>query len=145
MDRGVKIAIFVASVVSLGLGLVWDQVLSSARGALAEERPDVLGPERVDARVGSPDIPRALPKDAQPQAPVPAPAVAPEIPKAASPVEPAAIQASDYTLVAGDNPWKLAHTRFKDRALTTEDIKNANPNAKWRPGEVIKIPPARSK
>ncbi len=143
MDRGVKIAIFVASVVSLGLGLVWDQVLTSARGALAEERPDVLGPERVDARVGSPDIPRALPKDAQPQAPAPAPT--PEPPKAAAPVEPASTHVTDYTLVAGDNPWKLAHTRFKDRALTTEDIKNANPNAKWRPGEVIKIPPARGK
>jgi hypothetical protein len=26
MDRGVKIAIFVASIVSLALGLIWDQV-----------------------------------------------------------------------------------------------------------------------
>ncbi|MCC6573049.1 MAG: LysM peptidoglycan-binding domain-containing protein [Planctomycetes bacterium] len=136
-----KIAIFVASVLSLGLGLVWDQVLSSARNAIAEERPDVLGPERVEARVGAPDIPRALPKSAQPQAqPQPVKAPTPEVKTPAVEVKPAAGNDTEYTLVSGDNPWKLAHERFKDRKLETDDIKNANPNAKWRPGEKIKIP-----
>ena len=40
MDRGVKIAIFVASIGSLALGLIWDQVLSSAREAVKTEVAD---------------------------------------------------------------------------------------------------------
>ncbi len=47
---------------------------------------------------------------------------------------------TEYTLASGDNPWQLAHVRFKDRKLETDDIRNANPTAKWRPGEKIKIP-----
>jgi nucleoid-associated protein YgaU len=59
MDRGVKVAIFVASVVSLGLGLVWDQVLNQARTSVAQTASaDELGPETMNALMGSPEIRR---------------------------------------------------------------------------------------
>lgn len=137
MDRGVKIAIFVASIVSLGLGLVWDQVLSNARNVISDERPDVLGPERVEARIGAPGTPRAQPP--APAAEAPKTPSAEEKPAPAVEVKAPALDTT-YVLVAGDNPWKLAHQRFKDRKLSTDDIVGANPGAKWRPGETIVIP-----
>lgn len=137
MDRGVKIAIFVASIISLALGLIWDQVLNSARVAVQQESEDELGPETMQARMGSPEIPRATlpaefearPAEAPPEA---APTPAPSAPLAGW---------TDYTIVSGDSWWRLAHKTFKDRGLEISDLQGANPGAQLKPGEKLRIPP----
>ncbi|GIK54138.1 MAG: hypothetical protein BroJett014_31110 [Planctomycetota bacterium] len=143
MDRGIKIAIFVASVISLGLGLIWDQVLSRARDVVADERPDVMGPERIEARVGPKDLQRQeLPGDmaevntapaahkeeaTTPQAPVPQP-------------KPAAGGVEEYVVQKGDSWWSIAHTRFKGKGVTTESLQQANPGVSLKPGVKVKVP-----
>ncbi|MBX3459286.1 MAG: LysM peptidoglycan-binding domain-containing protein [Planctomycetes bacterium] len=138
MDRGVKIAIFVASIISLALGLIWDQVLNSARVAVQQEAPDELGPETMQARMGSPEIPRAaLPADfdARPvDEPLPQHNEAPAEPDTTA-------QWTEYTVAGGDSWWKLAHKTFKDRGLEISDLQGANPGVQLKPGEKLRIPP----
>jgi hypothetical protein len=45
-----------------------------------------------------------------------------------------------YTIREGDSWWKIAHTHFRDRRLSSEDILRANPGIDLVPGNVIKIP-----
>lgn len=146
MDRGVKIAIFVASIASLGLGLIWDQVLSQARVVVESDSSDGMGPERIEARVGSPGIERAddalFPID---EAAAPAEAL-PQAPSGEPKAEAAAPNAvdqgwADYTLKNGESPWIVANKRFKERGLSSSDLQKANPGSKWRAGDVIRIPP----
>ncbi|MHC4840133.1 MAG: hypothetical protein ACYTDT_04115, partial [Planctomycetota bacterium] len=86
MDRGVKIAIFVASIGSLALGLIWDQVLTNAREAVKVDVADEMGPEVQEGRIGSPDLDRVniinntdtdTPVDITPVAPAVGPATEP--------------------------------------------------------------------
>ncbi|MBZ0135029.1 MAG: LysM peptidoglycan-binding domain-containing protein [Planctomycetes bacterium] len=139
MDRGVKIAIFVASIASLGLGLIWDQVLSHARVLVEDNPADVLAPEVIDARVGSPDIARLnVPDELDPQFPIPNLDTLP--PAEAEPVQVDAPW-TDYVVQNGDSWWKLAHVTFKNRELSSSDLERANHNVTLVPGKTIKIPP----
>ena len=142
MDRGVKIAIFVASIASLGLGLIWDQVLSHARVMVEDAPEDVLGPELVDARVGSPDIARLdVPEDMDPQFTIndigEQPTTEPEPEVETAPW-------TDYVVQDGDSWWKLAHVTFKDRGLSSSDLERANDGRKLIPGKTIQIPPSKA-
>lgn len=141
MDRGVKIAIFVASIASLGLGLIWDQVLSHARVMVEDSPQDVLAPELIDARVGSPDIARLDPPEGlDPQFPV---ADVTELPPADEAPVVVAAPWTDYVVQDGDSWWKLAHVTFKDRGLSSTDLERANGNVTLVPGKTIKIPPSK--
>lgn len=144
MDRGVKIAIFVASIISLGLGLIWDQVLSHARVMVEKPADDVLASELLDARMGSPDIARLeVPEDLDPQfqtQPVDEPARESTAPEVAPPVQQ---EWTEYTVQPGDSWWKLAYVRFKERGLSSDDIMRANQGKKLVPGEKLMIPPGK--
>lgn len=142
MDRGVKIALFVASLVSLALGLVWDQVLSQARVAVQKPAAGDMAPEELAARVGSPDIPRLELEQAieeQKAAPqVAEPAPGPQQPAAKPAGQPAA--ETEYEVQAGDSWWSIANRKFKDRGLTSTDLEKANAGVTLRPGKKIRIP-----
>jgi Tfp pilus assembly protein FimV len=144
MDRGVKIAIFVASIISLGLGLIWDQVLSQARVMVEKPADDVLASELLDARMGSPDIARLdVSEDLDPQfqtRPVDEPAADSPAREDAPAVEP---EWTEYTVQAGDSWWKLAFVTFRSRGLSSDDIMRANQGKKLVPGEKIQIPPGK--
>lgn len=144
MDRGVKIAIFVASIISLGLGLIWDQVLSHARVMVEQPADDTLAAETMDARMGSPDIDRlVVPDELDPQFQVKSvetPTAETPEPEAAPPVE---REWTEYTVQAGDSWWKLAYVTFKSRSLSSDDIMRANQGKKLVPGEKIQIPPGK--
>lgn len=141
MDRGVKIAIFVASIASLGLGLIWDQVLSHARVMVEAESADVLAPQEIQAVVGSPDIARMDPPEDL-ETPFAIQNVE-DLPPAED--EPADVAApwTDYVVQDGDSWWKLAHVTFKDRGLSSSDLERANNNVTLVPGKTIKIPPSK--
>ncbi len=149
MDRGVKIAIFVASIISLALGLVWDQVLSQARVMVEKPAENPMGPEIINANVGAPNFERmelaqkveasaaAMPPElGGPTEPAPAP-VGPQ------PPSPVADAATEYEVQAGDSWWKIANRLFKDRGLSSKDLDDANPGVKLVAGKKIKIPPAK--
>lgn len=144
MDKGVKIAIFVASVVSLGLGLVWDQVLSQARTVVETPAADELGPEIMDAHVGNPDTPRfdraIKPTTDESKEPT-TPKDDTNEPKEVTPDT--SNEWIEYTVRAGDSWWRIAHERFKDRGLESSDIASANKGVKLIPGKKIKIPPGK--
>lgn len=145
MDRGVKIAIFVASIASLGLGLVWDQVLSHARVAIEREVADELAPEIIDGRMGSPDIPRHdVPEEIQSGIRATANQ---EVPTDTEPETEAPAEESTgwttYTIRNGDSYWRIAHQVFKSRDLSSQDIKDANPGVKLVPGKTLQIPPGK--
>ncbi|MCC7508805.1 MAG: LysM peptidoglycan-binding domain-containing protein [Planctomycetes bacterium] len=140
MDRGVKIAIFIASIVSLSLGLIWDQVLSNARVAVQSEEVDELGPETMQALVGPPEVLRAeTPKEFEAVKPQEAAAET----SATSQSAPAATapQWTEYVVLSGDSWWKLAHNKFKDRGLEISDLQAANPGVELKPGVKLRIPP----
>ena len=144
MDRGVKIAIFVASILSLGLGLIWDQVLSHARVMVEQTSTDELAPEVINARMGSPDIERLeVPEDIGPNFTIQPVDMAPVEGDAAEEGSTPVTESewSDYVVQDGDSWWKLAHLRFKDRGLSSTDIEKANKGKVLRPGEVMRIPP----
>ena len=141
MDRGVKIAIFVASVVSLGLGLVWDQVLSHARSVVETELAGEMDPERIEAIVGPPHIQRAPPTEEF--EPIPAPAAADPQPTKPTPEPNPESGWTEYVVQPNDGWWLIANRRFKSRGLTSTEIADANIGKRLRPGVVIKIPPAR--
>lgn len=144
MDRGVKVAIFVASVVSLGLGLIWDQVLSQARVAVENTSPDEFAAEIIDGRIGSPDIPRL---DAQEEGPpgVTTAQVSNDRQADVQEVEPTARDTgngyTEYTVRPNDSFWVIVHKRFPDRGLKVKDVQRANPDvAVPQPGQKLKIP-----
>lgn len=140
MDRGVKIAIFIASIVSLSLGLIWDQVLSNARVAVQAEEVDELGPETMQALVGPPEVLRAeAPQDFEAVKPVETAAES-DATAEASPTA-TAPQWTEYTILSGDSWWKLAHNKFKDRGLEIADLQAANPGVELKPGVKLRIPP----
>lgn len=141
MDRGVKIAIFAASIISLGFGLIWDQVLSHARVALEPESADTLAGETMEARMGSRDIARMeVAPELDPQFPVVAPEAVQTEPAAGTNEPPAATGWTEYTVKNGDSWWRIAHVEFKDRGLSSDDVQKANPGVVLRPGSVVKIP-----
>ncbi len=153
MDRGVKIAIFVASVVSLGLGLIWDHVLSRARDVIAEERSDSMGPERIKARVGPKDLPRQeLPPElADANAVVVPPSkldagrnqASEPKPGTGTPAASNSLDLIEYEVKSGDSPSRICHTHFKDRGIETKDLYAANPGVNFNPlkvGTKLKIP-----
>lgn len=140
MDRGVKVAIFVASILSLALGLIWDQVLSHARTTVEESQQDELGPQRMSASIGSPDLPRMQP----PESITPAEPVE-DAPQPETPTAPTAPTQSTHTVQAGDSWWKLAHVTYKDRALSTKEIQDANPDVKTlKVGIALVIPAGKA-
>ena len=145
MDRGVQIAIFVASIASLGLGLIWDQVLSHARVMVEESAQDELGPEVIGASMGSPDLERMLPPDELSPSFEVKPVEDQQGEATPDPTEEPSSAASwtEYTVQGGDSWWKLAHVTFKDRGLSSEDIERANPGKVLRPGEGLLIPPGK--
>lgn len=149
MDRGVKIAIFVASVISLSLGLIWDQVLSQARVMVEQPAKDPMGPETMHASVGSPDIERmelvkAVEAGAQAaqtaQAPAPGPSEKPK--NAQDPVvaDDARLPEVEYEVVAGDNWWTIANRKFQERGWTSGDLEKYNNGAKLVAGKKVRIP-----
>lgn len=144
MDRGVKIAIFVASIVSLVLGLVWDQVLSQARVMVERPAENPMGPEVINANVGAPNLPRMeLLEKVEAAAAVTPPeleggVIAPQVGPSAAPAADTGV--TEYEIQPGDSWWKIAHTRFKDRGLSSEEIAAANPGVKLVAGKRIKIP-----
>ncbi len=144
MDRGVKVAIFVASIASLGLGLIWDQVLSGAREAVKTETADVMGPEIKKGEIGPPDLKRndIITEDSK-KRPLVVVVDNPAKPLA-EPVKPKDQEWMEYTVQNNDSWWKIAHSHFKGRGLSSSDLVNANPNVKnLRPGQKIKIPPGK--
>ena len=58
MDRGIKIAILAACLLSLGFGLVWDKVIDGARRTIKNE-PDAtgMGPVEATLKVGDTSLP----------------------------------------------------------------------------------------
>lgn len=148
MDRGVKIAIFVASIAALSLGLVWDRVLSGARVIVEKApSPDPFAPEEMRAvvRAASPrvDFPAKPEEQTAPPAET-SPAV--QTPVQDQPVGPQPDEGwTDYRAKRGDGWWTIAHSVFKGRGLTTNDIIKANPDIKGDPkeGQLIKIPPVK--
>lgn len=146
MDRGVKIAIFVASIVSLALGLVWDQVLSQARVMVEKPAENPMGPELMNANVGAPNLPRMeLAEKVEAAIEATPPELGGAVPAAApAPAAPAPDQGvTEYEVQPGDSLWKIANRVFKDRGLTSKDIEDANPGVKLVPGKKIKIPAAK--
>jgi hypothetical protein len=150
MDRGVKIAIFVASIVSLALGLIWDQVLNQAR-TVAQDRTinvDELGPDLISAVVGPPEVPRLQPPEGFEVRP-PEPGVTPSDPESEGDAQPVDNQPSSasgwlsYVLKPNDSAAKLAHKLFPERGLESKDILDANPESKWRVGDTVRIPPSK--
>ncbi len=147
MDRGVKIAIFVASIVSLALGLVWDQVLNQARNAVQDERVDELAADVIQTVVGPPNVQRlqppegfeASPPSSQQQTSADSSESPPSPPAPPSPAD----DWVDYVLQPNDSANLLAYRRFADRGLTTKDIQDANPGCKWRVGDSVRIPPRK--
>jgi Tfp pilus assembly protein FimV len=149
MDRGVKIAIFVASIVSLALGLIWDQVLNQAR-TVAQDRTinvDELGPDLISAVVGPPEVPRLKPPEGF-EVRQPAEYAADGSHQPATSTDPANQTPApanngweEYTLQKNDSAWALAHDTFRDRGLKVEDLEAANPGCKWRVGDKVRIPP----
>lgn len=129
MDRGVKIAIFVASIVSLGLGLIWDQVLNHAREVVAEDKGDGFHSEKLKARIGPKELQRQeIPVELAPHNKAPAPAVEAPNPGAAAPETPKAEEGfTEYVVKKGDNASNICHKTFADRYLTTLDLQAANP------------------
>lgn len=144
MDRGVKIAIFVASIVSLGLGLIWDQVLNHAREVVAEDKGDGFHSEKLKARIGPKDLQRQeIPVELAPDNTAPKAETTPEprqTPEAGKPAELPAGELEEYTVQSGDSWWKIAYTRLKGRGLTTEALQKANPGVELKPGVKLKIP-----
>jgi hypothetical protein len=58
MDRGIKIAILAACLLSLGFGLVWDKVIDGARRIIKDDASaDSLGPVGATLRVGDTSLP----------------------------------------------------------------------------------------
>ena len=145
MDRGVKIAIFVASIASLGLGLIWDQVLSHARVLVEDSARDELAAEVISAEMGPPNIDRLQPVDDLDAGfqikPVETPGETAE-PDAAEAAVPQG-EWTEYVVQNGDSWWKLAHVTFKSRGLSSEDIERANQGKVLRPGEKLLIPPGK--
>lgn len=141
MDRGVKIAIFAASIISLGFGLIWDQVLSHARVALEPESADTLAGETMEARMGSRDIARMeVAPDLAPQFQAAVPDATEVEPAPGNNEPPPATGWTEYTVKNGDSWWRIAHVEFKDRGLSSEDVQKANPGVVLRPGSIVKIP-----
>lgn len=161
MDRGIKIAILVACVLSLGLGLIWDRVIDTARtAALPAREKSALGPDPAAMTVGDMRLPRAEAAvrdgaNTTVEAAAETPAVMPggsrtsgvtASPKSAGSGYPEHIrpylQDGKYVVQPGDSPWKVANTekRFKFHGKNSTDWTNANPNAKWRAGELLNIP-----
>ena len=144
MDRGVKIAIFVASIISLGLGLIWDQVLNHAREVVAEDKGDGFHSEKLKARIG----PKELQRQEIPAELAPDNAARPDQepdagskPEGAKPEEkPVVGETEEYVVQSGDSWWKIAYTRLKGRGLTTEALQKANPGVELKPGVKLKIP-----
>ncbi len=144
MDRGVKIAIFVASIVSLALGLIWDQVLNQARTVAQQHTVDEFGPDLISAIVGPPEVPRLQPPEGFDVQPVPvedAPATEHDNTSNPAPESPEPGGWTEYTVAHGDSWWRIANTVFKDRGLDSADIQAANPGKQLHPGVTIKIPP----
>ena len=143
MDRGVKIAIFVASIISLGLGLIWDQVLNHAREVVAEDKGDGFHSEKLKARIGPKDLQRhEIPAELAPDnaaKPETKPESAPK-PENEPPRESTSPDVDEYTVQAGDSWWKIAYTRLKGRGLSTESLQKANPGVELKPGVKLKIP-----
>ena len=144
MDRGVKIAIFVASIVSLGLGLIWDQVLNHAREVVAEDKGDGFHSEKLKARIGPKDLQRQeLPAELVPDN---AASVEPAASDKPVPSEVKAVveeSFTEYVVREGDIASNICHKMFKDRNLTTLDLAAANPGidiAKIKPGMKLKVP-----
>ena len=144
MDRGVKIAIFVASIVSLGLGLIWDQVLNHAREVVAEDKGDGFHSEKLKARIGPKDLQRQeIPAELAPDNVAPKTDINPEPekkPVGGQPVETPSTEVEEYTVQSGDSWWKIAYTRLKGRGLTTESLQKANPGVELKPGVKLKVP-----
>ena len=143
MDRGVKIAIFVASIVSLGLGLIWDQVLNHAREVVAEDRGDGFTSEKLKARIGPKELQRQeIPAELAPDntaKPEPKPETGAK-PENLQPEKPVETETDEYIVQSGDSWWKIAYTRLKGRGLTTESLQKANPGVELKPGVKLKIP-----
>jgi hypothetical protein len=149
MDRGVKIAIFVASIVSLALGLIWDQVLNQARNVAQGStiNADELGSDLISAVVGPPEVPRLQPPEGfevRPPAQDSSHGDGQANPPAdAENTPPAPVHSGweEYVLQKNDSAWALAHEKFRDRGLKVEDLEAANPGCKWRVGDKVRIPP----
>jgi len=143
MDRGIKIAVFVASIVALSLGLIWDQVLKGARVMIEKTPENPLGPERMEASVGLPGTPRfEFPSPAHNPAPPAAarPAESPTQPPSANPADSVF---TEYLVVEDDSWWRIAEKVWgKKNARDHKEIQDANPNVKQlRAGMRIRIPP----
>jgi hypothetical protein len=156
MDRGIKIAILAACLLSLGFGLIWDRVIDGARTAvLGTPDPAGMGPDRVTLKAGSMNIdaPKPASQD-ESAAPTPdntKPTTAATAPVGA-PTKPAAtptnsntadgcppdllpfIKDGKYTTQKGDGLWKICYhaTRFrflrdKNPAIDLDAWRKANP------------------
>jgi len=61
MDRGIKIAILAACLLSLGFGLVWDKFIDGARRVIKDEPdPTAMGPTPATLRVGDTSLPEPV-------------------------------------------------------------------------------------
>jgi nucleoid-associated protein YgaU len=149
MDRGVKIAIFVASLASLALGLIWDQVLSQARVLVEQHVADEMGPERVEAEIGPPHIPRREPpREIFQPTPPESPSDLASVIDLNRPADTPAIPAGpmEYVVQARDSWWSLARRKFVDRGYESRELAEYNhttPDVALRVGARILIPPPK--
>jgi LysM repeat protein len=152
MDKGIKIAILVACVLSLGFGLIWDKIIDGARSTLVT-KPDAadMGPSKAEIRVGDLAKPSLFAPDR------PEPAVAASVATLTQPATAPATVAAPGASAPGKHKVKDGETlsaiaeriaRSKERVpyLNTriEQWKAANPGVvNWerlRPGTELNIP-----
>lgn len=106
--------------------------LSLAIGSTAFAQTDTNAPAAA---------PVATPAPATP--PVAAPVTAPATETPAAPSTPTGERPSTYTVVAGDSLWSIAH-KFDTSIKALQKENNLKPHALLHPGQVLKIPPAKT-
>lgn len=160
MDRGIKIAILVACLLSLGFGLIWDKIIDGARRTILAESDDTgMGPTRAEVRIGDTSLPApnkpvtspapsntpSVPSQAEPNAASDAARATPST-TAGAPVGPkgdvpehvlrwvadGTIAEGKYTVQAGDGLHKICYDKTRFRYLEKEqrDWMAANPQFK---------------
>ncbi|MCA8940749.1 MAG: LysM peptidoglycan-binding domain-containing protein [Planctomycetes bacterium] len=166
MDRGIKIAILVACLLSLGLGIVWARVIDVVRpGNEAANDPLLMEPDRVSATIGAPQAEAERPVAIERIMPEPPPtseedhphiedeASSEKVVVAADGEWPAHIaphiRDGKYIMQDGDNYWKLARNSqrfkflFESKGIDYNDWQKANAHLddrKIRPGTALTIP-----
>ena len=150
MERGIKIAIIAACLVSLGLGLLWDKVIDGARGVMAPTDKANMGPDKLVYSVGDTRLPPVRePAPAEtvnadnialtPATPTPTASPASSLPAQLQPAA-AGPTPDTYVVKKGDSWWKIAHIQFKTLGKDTDVWQKANAGVQLKPGATLNVP-----